>query len=86
MIPFEEIDARLDALGKDRKWLAEASGRKIASINVALAPNAPAKQRSSLLQKALSDAIKAEEEKREKESEHLKTLLSVSPCNPAWMS
>ena len=61
MIPFEEIDKRLDALGKDRKWLAEASGRKPDSIRVALATNADQKNRTSLLQKALSDAIERED-------------------------
>lgn len=64
MIPFEEIDRRLESIGKDRKWLSEASGRKPDSIRVALAPNAPAAKRSELLQKALSDAITREEERR----------------------
>lgn len=64
MIPFEEIDKRLDALGLDRKWLAESSGRKPDSIRVALAPNADPKNRTHLLQKALSDAIEREEEAR----------------------
>lgn len=62
MIPFDEIDKRLDALGLDRKWLAESSGRKPDSIRVALAPNADPKNRTQLLQKALSDAIEREEE------------------------
>lgn len=62
MIPFEEIDRRLDAIGKDRKWLAEVTQRSPDSIRAALAPKAHPKQRSSLLQKALSDAIVSEEE------------------------
>ena len=62
MIPFEEIDRRLDGIRKDRKWLSEASGRKPDSIRVALAPNADPKNRTGLLQKALSDAIEREEE------------------------
>jgi hypothetical protein len=64
MIPFEEIDAALKALGKDRAWLAIESGRKPDSIRVALATNADPKNRSELLQKALSDAIEREREKR----------------------
>lgn len=62
MIPFEEIDPRLDSIGKNRVWLAEVSGRSYNSIRSALAPNSPDKQRSSLLQRALSDAIEREEE------------------------
>lgn len=61
MIPFDEIDKRLTAIGKDRKWLAESSGRKINSIIAALAPNAIPSKRSELLRKALSDAIVREE-------------------------
>jgi SOS-response transcriptional repressor LexA len=62
MIPFEEIDRRLDAISKDRKWLAEVTQRSPDSIRAALAPKAHPKQRSSLLQKALSDAIISEED------------------------
>lgn len=61
MIPFDEIDARLAAIGKNRVWLAEKSGRSPSSIRSALAPNAADKQRSALLQKALTDAIESEE-------------------------
>lgn len=61
MIPFEEIDARLAALGKDRKWLAEVTGRSEGSIRAALAPNSAPKNRTALLQKALTDAIEAAE-------------------------
>jgi hypothetical protein len=61
MIPFDEIDQRLERLGKNRAWLAEASGRSPGSIRAALAPNGPEKQRTKLLQKALSDAIEREE-------------------------
>lgn len=62
MIAFNEIDNRLESLGKDRPWLAETTGRSPDSIRTALAPNAPASKRSNLLQKALSDAIEREEE------------------------
>lgn len=61
MIPFEEIDAALKALGKDRSWLVENSGRSPGAIRSALAPNASAQHRSELLQKALTDAIEREE-------------------------
>lgn len=61
MIPFEEIDSRLDKLGKDRKWLVAVSGRSYDSIRAALAPNAQSKHRTKLLQTALSDAIEKEE-------------------------
>lgn len=61
MIPFEEIDSRLERLGKNRAWLVEVTGRSPESIRAALAPNALPSKRSKLLQKALSDAIEAEE-------------------------
>ena len=64
MIPFNEMKARLKSLEKDRHWLAAASGRPYDSIRVALAKNAPPAKRSSLLQKALSDAIEKEEAAR----------------------
>lgn len=62
MIPFDEIDSRLHAIGKNRAWLAEVTGRSAGSIRSALAPKAEDKHRSSLLQKALSDAIEREEQ------------------------
>lgn len=65
MIPFEEIDTRLEALGKDRVWLAEISGRSPHSVRAALAPNALPKSRSELIQKALSDAIYREEDRQQ---------------------
>ncbi len=61
MIPYDQIDARLKALGLDRTWLAEQSGRNRDSIRVALAPNAPPAKRSELLQRALSETIEREE-------------------------
>lgn len=64
MIAFNEIDNRLAALGETRAWLAETTGRSPDSIRTALAPNAPASKRSSLLQTALSDAIEREEQAR----------------------
>lgn len=61
MIAYSEIDSRLKLLEKDRAWLASNTGRSAGSIRAALAPNAVAKQRTALLQKALSDAIEREE-------------------------
>jgi hypothetical protein len=62
MITFENIDEHLKSLDKNRSWLAEASGRSPSSIRSALAPNAPEKQRSPLLLKALTDAIVREQD------------------------
>jgi predicted HicB family RNase H-like nuclease len=91
MIPFEEIDERLKSLGKDRAWLAAETGRKPDSIRVALAPNADQKNRSTLLQKALSDAIEREEARQTKiitaPSLHLPDRITIE-CEPgerrAW--
>jgi hypothetical protein len=60
MIPFDEIDRHLTELGKNRKWLAQVTGRSDHAIRSALAPNAAKKSRSALLQKALTDAIDRE--------------------------
>jgi len=87
VIPFNEINRRLDALGKDRKWLAEASKRSPASIAAALAPSAPDSKRSKHVQKALSDAIEAEEErqrpKRDLPPGHVEIILSESQYQKA---
>lgn len=64
MIPFDEIDNRLKELGKDRAWLADETSRSPDSLRAALAPKAKPKNRSSLLQKALTDAIVREEERQ----------------------
>lgn len=61
MIQFQDIEKRLAVIGKDRAWLAKESKRSPGSIRSALAPNAHIKQRSALLQKALTDAIEREE-------------------------
>lgn len=68
MIPFEDIDKRLEALGKDRAWLADESDRSPGAIRAALAPNAKPKSRSGLLQKALSAVIEREEANRDSAS------------------
>ncbi len=65
MIDFDQIDARLDALGLNRAWLAEKSGRSAGAIRAALAPNAVPKNRSELLQRALSETIEREEQSQQ---------------------
>lgn len=74
MIPFDEIDQRLEKLGRNRKWLVEATGRSDHAIRSALAPNATAKSRSALLQKALTDAIEREEMEQAKKPELVKSI------------
>ena len=74
MIPFDEIDQRLEKLGRNRKWLVEATGRSDHAIRSALAPNATAKSRSALLQKALTDAIEREEMEQSKKPELTKSI------------
>ena len=74
MIPFDEIDQRLEKLGRNRKWLVEATGRSDHAIRSALAPNATAKSRSALLQKALTDAIEREEMEQAKKPELTKSI------------
>jgi hypothetical protein len=74
MIPFEDIEKRLKGIGKDRKWLAENSGRSYDSIRTALAKNAAPKSRSTLLQKALTDAIEREESEQAKKPELTKAI------------
>lgn len=74
MISFEDIPKRLKGIGKDRKWLAENSGRSYDSIRTALAKNAAPKSRSALLQKALTDAIEREEIEQAKKPELTKSI------------
>lgn len=74
MIPFDEIDQRLEKLGRNRKWLVEATGRSDHAIRSALAPNATTKSRSALLQKALTDAIEREEMDQLKKPELVKSI------------
>ena len=74
MIQFEDISKRLEGIGKDRKWLAENSGRSYDSIRTALAKKAAPKSRSTLLQKALSDAIEREEMEQAKKPELTKSI------------
>lgn len=69
MIAFEDVDSRLAAIGKDRAWLATESGRSPGSIRTALAPKAHPKNRSELLQRALSNAIEREEERQRRQTD-----------------
>jgi hypothetical protein len=78
MIAFEDIEKRLKKLGRDRMWLAEKSGRSHASIRTALAKSAAPKARSSLLQKALTDAIEREEADQKKDPA-LKKVIILEP-------
>lgn len=78
MIPFEEIDARLKKIEKDREWLAASTGRKLSSIKVSLAPNADPKNRSEMLQRVLSDAIE-KEEVAQRSSVRLPDQLALAP-------
>lgn len=75
MIPFEKIDKELERLGKTRAWLAEVTRRSPDSIRAALAPNAALKSRSSLLQKALTDALQREEADKD---------MMVQPIPPGY--
>ena len=74
MIQFEDIEKRLKGIGKDRKWLADNSGRSYDSIRTALAKRAAPKSRSALLQKALTDAIEREEAEQAKKPELTKAI------------
>lgn len=62
MIPFEEMDRRLEAIGKDRSWLAEETKRSPDHIRTLLAPNST--RRSEKVQALLSDAIVREERRQ----------------------
>lgn len=78
MILFDEIDQRLEKLGRNRKWLVKVTGRSDHAIRSALAPNAAPKSRSALLQKALTDAIEREEVEQAKKPELVK-LITLEP-------
>jgi hypothetical protein len=62
MIPSDDIDKRLIQLGKDRVWLAQASGYSEASVREALAPRS--KKLSPRIHAAMSSAIEAAEAAR----------------------
>lgn len=80
MIPFEDIDKRLAGIGKNRKWLAETSGKSESAIRSALAKSAPLERRSASIQKALSDAIAAcerEQAQKKMTREDLPTSIAL---------
>lgn len=68
MIPFNEIDDRLRAIGKNRAWLADSIRRKLDTVESALAPKAAAHKRSASLQGLMSDAIEREEARQAAEN------------------
>lgn len=89
MITYDDIDARLSAIGKDRRWLAEKTGRKLSSLHTSLAPNADAqKNRSARLQRSLSEAIEREEQRQSEAITDLRSQnLVISASNEqfrAW--
>jgi hypothetical protein len=59
---WNDIDKRLEALGKDRRWLADAAGYTYDTIRNTLAPNAS--KRSDRMLSVLSRAIEDEEERQ----------------------
>ena len=67
MIDWNDIDRRLEKLGKDRAWLAQNTPYSADSIRVALAPNS--KKRSERLQEILSKAIEDEELRMQNKAE-----------------
>ena len=73
MIPFEEIDKRLAALGKDRAWLAENTPYSSDYIRTVLAPKST--RRTSRVLQILSEAIEREELK----NEDIKTQCDFPP-------
>jgi hypothetical protein len=59
MISFEDIDSRLEAIGKDRAWLAENTPYSATYIRDLMAPKST--RRSERVQQIISDAIEREE-------------------------
>lgn len=62
MIPWEQIDARLAALGRDRAWLAEHTPYTYDTIRNAMAPKSTRKTERMLV--VLSRAIEDEEARK----------------------
>jgi hypothetical protein len=59
---WNDIDPRLEALGKDRRWLSEVTPYSLASVRDAMGPNS--KKRSDRMLTVLSRAIEDEEERQ----------------------
>lgn len=62
MIPWENLDARLTSIGKDRTWLAKETPYSLESIRNAMAP--ASQRRSERMLLVLSRAIEDEEERQ----------------------
>ena len=60
MIPFEDMDARLSAIGQDRAWLAQTTPYSPDYIRTVLAPKST--RRTQRVQAVLSNAIEKEEQ------------------------
>ena len=66
MIPFEEIDTRLEKIGKDRAWLTSKTPYSADYLRTVLAPNST--RRTERVQKIISDAIEREESEIQSEA------------------
>jgi len=73
MIAFDEMDARLAALGRKRLWLADVTPYSADYLRTVLAPNSS--RRTSRVQQILSDAIEREEQRQGTE----KTFGAILP-------
>jgi hypothetical protein len=62
---WNDIDSRLEALGKDRRWLSSVTPYSLASVRDAMGPNS--KKRSDRMLTVLSRAIEDEEARRQPE-------------------
>lgn len=76
MIPFDEIDSRIGALGKDRAWLAAVTPYSADYLRTVLAPNST--RRTERVQRVVSDAIEREEERQRQSA----ILPAPSPMLP----
>jgi hypothetical protein len=78
MIPFEEIDRRLEAIGKNRAWLAENTPYSADYLRTVLAPKST--RRTERVLQIISDAIEREEARQEEEQ---RTPFEAPPEIPA---
>lgn len=76
MISFEEIDARLEGIKKDRAWLAENTPYSAAYIRDLMAPKST--RRTERVQQIISDAIE-KEEASQRSSVRLPDQLALAP-------
>lgn len=86
MISFNDVDNRLTAIGKNRRWLTTQVQYKASSIREALAPNST--KRSTRLQRAITIAIEREEQRQSEAITDLRSQnLVISASNEqfrAW--